>query len=273
MFDHEEFYYYVDRFWAEWEYPQRQHLLSSGGLSGEVRDIREDIADAMTRIAWESDKGMGYGGMSMSDVTPSTDISGGADDQFGISVNGDAVEQVILADVATLNTAALIVAAINTALKSLTGSNNKAAKAYYYGGRYFIAGPVDTSAPGTEAVVVSDGLANNVADDLKLGLANGGTEELGSLSQRFDSAGGGSASTSKFGSGSIADAATTLAVVFTTPMPDTSYAAVATAVENTVGLADVNCWINNKTVNGFDINIAAAPGPGNSVDVDWVALR
>ena len=198
---------------------------------------------------------------------------GGTDTDFGISVNGDAVEQVSLANVTTLNTAALIVAAINLALSQLTEANNKSAKAYTYAGRYFIAGPVDPAAPGTEAVVISDGLADNVADDLKIGLANAGTEELGSLSARLDAAGGGSASTSKFGSASFVGAVVQVAVAFAVAMPDTAYAVAATAVENTAGLANVVCWVDTKTVNGFNLNISAAPGGADIVDVDWVALR
>jgi len=264
---------YDDRFFGVSRYPVRPHLLRGGGMGKEVYDLREDIADSLTEVAWEIDKGTGHGGISGSDLTPSTNISGGTDNQFGISVNGDAVEQVILANVTTLNTAALIVAAINAALAKLTGTDNSSAKAYYYGGRYIIVGPYDPDDPAAASVVISDGLANNVADDLKIGLANGGGEFTGSLSDAIDALAGTGPNPSAFGTAAFLDANATVAVAFATPQPDANYRVAHTPVENTAGLANVVCWVDSKTVNGFNLNISAAPGVGFQVDVDWAALR
>jgi len=271
----EEHGHYDDRFFGDSEYPNRPHLLRGGGMGKEVYDVREDVGDAFSRVALEIDKGIGYGGLSISDATPSEDISGGANTDFGISVNGDAVEQVSLANVATLDSAAKIVAAINTALKKLANENNRAAKAYWYGGRYVISGPYDPDDPAGASVVISDGLANNVAANLKIGLANSGLEQTGSLSMVVDSLAGVGPSPSAYGSENIAGAATTAAVVFPTPMPDAAYAVVAVAIEDPgfPGLANVNVWITAKTNTGFTLNVSAAPGAGNNLIVDWIAQR
>ena len=265
--------HYDDRFFGVSRYPERPHLLRGGGMGSEVQDVRDDVADSLTEIAWEIDKGIGHGGVSISDATPSEDISGGTDSTFKIAVNGDAAEDVVLDQLTTLNTAALIVAKINAKLKLLSGTNNKAAKCYWYGGRYVFAGPYNPANPAGGALAITDGAANNVADDLKIGVANSGQEIGGSLSGVVDAAAGVGPSPSAYGSVTIADANTTASVTFATAMPDANYAVVATAYEITAGLANVNVFITNKLATGFDINISAAPGGGNSVGVDWMVRR
>ena len=77
------------------------------------------------------------------------------------------------------------------------------------------------------------------------------------------------------GSETIADPATTATVVFTTPEDDGNYFVTA-VVSGTVGApaaGSTRVFITNKIAAGFTINIEAAPGVGNSVDVDWIITR
>jgi hypothetical protein len=54
--------------------------------------------------------------------------------------------------------------------------------------------------------------------------------------------------------------ATTVAVVFSSPLPDTNYSVVVTPEFNTGG---ATWWVDTKTTNGFNFNLlAAVPGGG-----------
>jgi len=75
----------------------------------------------------------------------------------------------------------------------------------------------------------------------------------------------------KAGRATIADLATTAAVAFAVAYPNANYSVVASAVENTAGLANVNVWCDTIAAGGFNLNISAAPGAGNSIDVHWIA--
>lgn len=64
-------------------------------------------------------------------------------------------------------------------------------------------------------------------------------------------------------------------VVFDNPEPDTNYVALITANESS-GTPANGAWIvrsSAQTVNGFRINVQAAPGAGNSFTYNWQAVR
>ena len=110
---------------------------------------------------------------SLSDAFPSTDLSGGTDNTFQIAVGGDAAETVTL-DESACTTGALTAAEMQTKIQAL-GGNKTAVTVSYSAYRYTIRRVVTDSAESWD-VVITDGVANNAADDLKIGIANGGTE-------------------------------------------------------------------------------------------------
>jgi hypothetical protein len=64
----------------------------------------------------------------------------------------------------------------------------------------------------------------------------------------------------------IADSATLVPVIFSSPLPDTNYSVVATPEFNTGG---ATWWVDTKTTNGFNFNLTmGVPGGGN---VSWEA--
>jgi len=110
---------------------------------------------------------------SVSAASPSADISGGTDNKFMISVDGDEAEEVELT-VATLNSGAAIASAMETAIHALSG--NKAAVTVAFDSVYTItSGTLGTGS----SVVITDAAEANVADDLKLGAVNEGVETAG----------------------------------------------------------------------------------------------
>lgn len=77
----------------------------------------------------------------------------------------------------------------------------------------------------------------------------------------------------KNGRSSITGAATTVAVAFGTAYADNNYSVTGTAIESTVGFANVNVFITLKVAGGFTANISGAPGGANIVDVNWMAIH
>jgi hypothetical protein len=120
---------------------------------------------------------IGTQGSSTSAAAPSTDISGGTDTTFRIVVDGGTLVTVVLV-VAGLNTGALIAAALETKINDALLAAGQDARVWceFAGGLYVIR---SQSTGTTSAVVVTDGLTNNVADDLKIGIANSGVEAVG----------------------------------------------------------------------------------------------
>lgn len=117
------------------------------------------------------------GGNSISGASPSTDISGGVDKKFNISVDGDAAEEVELT-LAGLNSGAGIAAAMQDAIRALGG--NKALVTVDYNsttaGKYHIASPT----LGTNsAVVITEADSFSVTEELKIGTVAGGVETAG----------------------------------------------------------------------------------------------
>jgi len=112
-------------------------------------------------------------GTSVSGASPSTDISGETDSKFKIAVDGDTAEEVTL-DVSGKNTGELIAAEMQTAIQALSG--NKATVTVAFDSVYTI---TSGTAGTASAVVVTDAPSGNIAEELKMGEANGGTETAG----------------------------------------------------------------------------------------------
>lgn len=129
---------------------------------------------------------IGTQGSSEGTTGASTDISAGTDDSLDIAVDGGAVVTVTLSLVG-LNTGALIEAALETAINSALAADGQDARVWV---DYDAGGPdqytVYSQKTGlTSSVVITDAGADNVADDLGLGVANGGTEAVGADDQDF----------------------------------------------------------------------------------------
>lgn len=114
-------------------------------------------------------------GTSVSGADPATDISEETDSKLLVSVDGSDPEEIDLAPLGTLTTGVLIAAAIETAVQALEG--------VFAGVTCTFADGVYTLTSGTagtgSAVVVTDAPNSNIAEELKLGAANGGTETAG----------------------------------------------------------------------------------------------
>lgn len=81
----------------------------------------------------------------------------------------------------------------------------------------------------------------------------------------------------RVGSLTISDTANTGQVVFPSPLPDDTYKVFPTVSGFTGTPASaariVNINGNTKSVNGFTLVLAAAPGAGNSVTVDFLVIK
>lgn len=129
---------------------------------------------------------IGTQGSSAGAVSASTDISAGTDDSLDIAVDGGAVVTVTLT-LAGLTTGALIEAELESKINSALAADGQDARVWVD----FDAGAPDqytiySQKTGTSSsVVVTDASSDNVADDLGLGVANGGTESAGTDDQDF----------------------------------------------------------------------------------------
>lgn len=122
---------------------------------------------------------IGVQGKSIGDAGASDDISAGTDVNLKVAVDGGAVVDVALV-VAGLTTGALIAAhlesKINAALLA-AGQDGRVWALFDSGDDHY---EVYSQSTGlASSVAITDGTTNNVADDLKLGTANGGTETAG----------------------------------------------------------------------------------------------
>ena len=129
---------------------------------------------------------IGTQGSSIGAASASVDISAGSDDSLNISVGGGNIITAVLAGLAGLNTGALIEqaleSAINTALTA-DGQDERVWVFYDSGDDHY---EVYSQKTGTSSsVVITDAGSNNVADDLNLGVVNGGTEAVGVNDQDF----------------------------------------------------------------------------------------
>ena len=113
---------------------------------------------------------------SVSGETPSTDISGGTDTKFMISVDGDTAEEVELT-VAGLNSGAAIATAMQNAIQALAGNKTGVTVDYNVtnAGKYTIKSPTY----GTDSsVVITAPTSYSLLEELKLG-ADFGVETAG----------------------------------------------------------------------------------------------
>lgn len=124
------------------------------------------------------DEGPGY---SLSGSDPAISIAAGAQ-TFNIAISGEAAQLVTLAGLPLAGGPA-IAAAIQTAVRGLTAvapanqpDYNDFICLYTTDGRYLL---INGTAGAGKTVVVTDALTNNGADDLNIGLLNGGTEVAG----------------------------------------------------------------------------------------------
>jgi hypothetical protein len=111
---------------------------------------------------------------STSGATPSTDIHAESDTKLKISVDGDLAEEVTLT-LADLTSGAAIATELQTKIRAL-GGNKAAVTVAYTGGVYVIT----SSKLGTGShVIVTPAATESITEELKLGVAAGGTEAAG----------------------------------------------------------------------------------------------
>ena len=129
---------------------------------------------------------IGTQGSSIGAAAASTDISAGSDDSLDIAVDGGAVVTAQLTGLAGLNSGALIEAELESAINAALiadGQDSRVWVMYDNGDDHYEVYSQKTGL--TSSVVITDAGLNNVADDLKLGLANGGSEAVGADDQDF----------------------------------------------------------------------------------------
>ena len=113
-------------------------------------------------------------GTSVSGASPSTDITGEVDTKIKIAVNGGAAAEVTL-DKAGKNTGALIAAELQTKIRALGGAA-AAVTVGYAAGVY----TVTSGTKGTgSSIVITPAASGSLTEELKLGVAGGGTETAG----------------------------------------------------------------------------------------------
>lgn len=243
-------------------------------------------------------------GTSTSDASPSTNLSAGTDLDFMISVDGDEAELVQLTAV-NCNTGSNIATEMQTKIQAL-GDNKATVTVAYSGGVYVITSGTKGTA---SAVVITDAAENNCADNLKIGVDNGGTEAEGTgdaaniaeataeevAAAITDKATGWAAvavgdkvrilsDTEGIDSSLVVNASSTADTVlgitgsgyggqgmgYETDMADDEYVAVAT-LNNvaTASLADLGLSITERTETGFEIECETAAA---DEDVDVVVV-
>jgi len=123
------------------------------------------------------DPAIGTAGSDIGAASASTDISGGTDTDFKVTVDGG-TEVTASLTVTGLNTGALIAAAMETEINTELASQGTRVRVVFDDSDDHY--EIYSLATGTSSsVVVVDGASNNVADDLKIGAANGATEAAG----------------------------------------------------------------------------------------------
>ena len=160
--------------------------ISISGTLSEIDDdtfmsYKNDRVPLKFKLHALGDKGAE--GVSISGASPSTDLSGGTDTKMNVNLDGDGAQEIDLGSPASLTDGDAIAAAIQSAVRALTASDPENQPAYdnftasYTGGLYVLQAGSNKGAGSS--VVVTDASSNNCADDLKLGTANGGTENAG----------------------------------------------------------------------------------------------
>lgn len=127
---------------------------------------------------------IGTQGSSTSAAAPSLDISGSANRNGRISVDGGAVTAFGLSSVVGLTTGVLIAAALETAINTALSSAGLDTRVWveFAGALYKIWSQKTTT---TSAVVITNGAALDLMTELKLGVANAGAEAVGTSGGDF----------------------------------------------------------------------------------------
>lgn len=113
-------------------------------------------------------------GTSVSGASPSTDITGEVDTKFNVAVDGGAAQEVTL-DKAGKNTGELIAAEMQTKIRALGGA--AAAVTVAFGDGVYT---VTSGTKGTgSSVVITPAASGSITEELKIGVAGGGTETAG----------------------------------------------------------------------------------------------
>lgn len=148
-----------------------RYVVKSGtvGTNSEVKITAAASGDVTSALKIGDSIGAGR---SVSGASPSTDLTAGSDNQFLISVDGGAAQTVTL-NLANCDTGEHTAQEMQTQIQALGGVYAGVTVSYTTDGRYVI-----TSGTSGEnsSVEVTNSASNNVADDLKIGAANGGTE-------------------------------------------------------------------------------------------------
>lgn len=127
---------------------------------------------------------VGTQGSSISDATPSADITASSNRNGNIAVNGGAVTAFGLSSVTGLDTGPEIAAALETAINTALAAAGQDARVWaeYSSSLYKI---YSQSTGVTSAVVITAGTTLDLMAELKLGLANTGVEAVGTDDQDF----------------------------------------------------------------------------------------
>ena len=149
-------------------------------------DLVRDYELLKCKLIYTSDKGIP--GTSTSFSSPSTDISGGTDDTLKVKLtltkpDGTTIVETnsVTLTTAGMNTGALIAAELQSKVRAVTATDTRIQRCLdkftcdydtTVSGRYFCT----VASSDLVKVEIEDGDSDNVADDLKLGAANGGTE-------------------------------------------------------------------------------------------------
>lgn len=110
---------------------------------------------------------------------PSINISGGTDTSFKIQADSETSASTVTLTVAGLNSGALIAAAMQAAIRALGGAYTSVTVSYEGAPvtDYYLITSGTTG--NTSAIIITNATSNNVADNLKIGVANGGTSTAG----------------------------------------------------------------------------------------------
>jgi len=129
---------------------------------------------------------IGTQGESIGDTSASTDISGGTNDSLKIDVDGIGDVTATIASLVGLSTGDLIAAALETAINNALISAGYDNRVWVYFDSADDHYEVYSQFTGSStSVVITAAAANDVAADLLLGVANSGTEAVGTDDQDF----------------------------------------------------------------------------------------
>jgi len=155
-----------------------EYARGSAGLTAQDAIAAASVGGNLLSWAICMDAVSATQGSSIGAASASTDISGGTDTTFKVTVDGGTQVDVTLT-VASLNTGALIAAAMETGINAAIAAEGGAVSVIFDDSDDHY--EIYSRLTGTSSTVaIADGAANNVADDLKIGTANGGTEVSGS---------------------------------------------------------------------------------------------